>query len=185
MSIKQKKILGYSLFILSIAFLAYYLLHPDFSYSKNDYTFETDHFYIESTILVNRLDDQTKSKHFKMNKNDISMQYVFKIVPKNRWIRFYDFKVDAIINEEINALHLVPIDNVFRSYVDDDGVDFGYKMGTFALHTGRGNWINEETYALFKDNYDVLEKDIIFEITWTKGYEKVLFPKEYVKIIID
>ena len=59
---------------------------------------------------------QTKYKYlltglFACNKEYISLNYTFDIVPKDKNVTYYNLKVDATLDPEVIAMHLTSFEN--------------------------------------------------------------------------
>lgn len=158
-----------------------------YNFTKSDYTYTSENFYYECQIIVNGVDDVTKEEQ-NINKDYVSLNYTFDIVPKDKNATYYDFKLDATLDSEIIAMHLAPLENVIKSYGNDDkapGADIGNGMPTFALSTGSLIFIDQETFNTIKDNPELLKKAIKFDITWKGGSESIDLPSDNVNVIIN
>ncbi len=158
-----------------------------YNFTKSEYTYVSENFYYECKIIVNVVDEATKEKQ-NINKEYVSMNYTFDIVPKDKNVTFYDFKVDATLDSEIIAMHLAPFENVIKSYGNDDkapGADIGHGMPSFALSIGSLVFMDLETFNTIKENPEVLKKAINFDITWKGGHESIELPNDNVNVIIN
>lgn len=180
--------------VLLVLFVLIYIYatskNPDiasYNFTMSDYTYVSENFYYECKIIVNGVDDATKENN-SIKKESISLNYTFDIVPKDKNITYYDFKLDATLDPEIIAMQLAPFGEVITSYDNDDkarGADFGYGMPSFALSTGSLVFMNLDTFNTIKDNPELLKKVIKFDITWKGGSESIDLPSENVHVIIN
>ena len=183
---KRKKIILVFAFVV-ILITVFYLLATDSNYQSkyeiNKNTFLSENFFLESEIVLNGINDE-KKREYGYNLDYISMNYDFIIVPQNKKLIYNNLKAEIVIDEEINSLHVIPSENIIKSYVDE-GVDIGYKLTSFGLSTGKTTWILPEVFEKIKQDKQILQKDLIINISWDGGSERIIFPKEYVQIIIN
>ena len=184
---------GLFLLIIVLIYMFFTSKNPEnkqiasYNFTKSEYTYVSENFYYECQIIVNGLDDNAKEEQ-NINKDNVSLNYTFDIIPKDKNATYYDFKVDAILDTELIAMQLAPFGEVIKSYGHDDkapGADIGNGMPTFALSTGSLIFIDQETFDTIKDNPELLKKTIKFDITWKGGSESTDLPSDNVKVIIN
>lgn len=158
-----------------------------YNFTKSEYTYVSENFYYECKIIVNGVDDVTKEEQ-NINKDYVSLNYTFDIVPKDKNATYYDFRLDATLDSEIITMQLAPFGEVIKSYANDDkarGADFGYGMPSFAFSTGSLIFMDLETFNTIKENPEVLKKAINFDVTWKGGLESIDLPSDNVNVVIN